>query len=133
MPITSLKVVHPELGSICFDDGKAIPDIAGSKDRPAKWVCFPEAGSRDTEFEIYLPGDSSGPRDLERAISALRHRKRIESAGRRLSASNVSLAWIDLTTDPPNVGFPDDEHIYVIWRGDLNDQWRIENLERGSW
>jgi hypothetical protein len=94
---------------------------------------MPHGRSDGDDFEIYLPGDSAGPKHLDRAVVALRHRDRIEAEGRRLSASNVSLGWIDLTTDPPNVGFPDEDQIYVLWRGELNAEWGIESFERGNW
>jgi len=124
--------LHPELGSIFFDDGKAIPGVAGAKDGAPMWICWPD-GSADSELEFYLPGDALGPQSLERAVAAVQHRARIEAEGRRLSGSNVSLAWIDFTTDPPRVAFPDNDHDYVIWKGWLDENLAIRDFKEETW
>jgi hypothetical protein len=126
------EITHPELGPIRFDDGKPNPVIAGSRETAPMWVCRPE-GWNSNGFEIYLPGTPSSPQNLERAVLAVRHREQIEAEGRRLSNSNVRLAWIDMMTDPPSVAFPDEDHVYVIWKGWLDDRLQVRELKQANW
>jgi hypothetical protein len=123
------EITHPELGAIHFRDDESPPNF--SIERAPKWVCRPDNG--DPDFEIYLPGDAHAPQAIDQAIVALHHRKQIETEGKNLSASNVYLAWIDLTIDPPGVAFPDNDHIYVIWKGRLSDEFRIKEFKQEAW
>jgi hypothetical protein len=109
------EITHPELGSLYFNDDAAVPGLAGSKDKSPQWVCEPYRFRAGSGFEIYLPGDSDSPRDLDRAITALHHRKQVEAQGRQLSCSNVYLGWIDLMVNPPSVASLDNVHTYGIW------------------
>jgi hypothetical protein len=133
MPINpSTEIIHPELGPIRFENGEAIPNVAGSKRHKPQWVCRPD-GWDNWGFEIYIPGDSKSPELLDRAIAALRHRQQIESEGIQLSRANIELAWIDVTVDPATVAFPSNDDSYEIWRGQLDENWRIINLVEGAW
>lgn len=129
----STEIIHPELGAIRFDDGKkSIPGLA-TKDKAPKWVCHPDGWRSDSDFEIYLPGDALAPKNLDRALAAFRRRAQLEEEGKELSSANVSLAWIDLTTDPPSIAFPDNDHVYVIWKGSLNENLQIGALKQEAW
>ena len=131
MPINPEKqMTHPELGPIHFYDGKS-PSNFSIKSTTPKWICRPDNG--DPDFEIYLPGDAHAPQIVDQAAAALHHRKQIEAQGKSLSASNVYLAWIDLTTAPPTVAFPNNEHIYVIWKGRLSDEFQIKDFKPETW
>ena len=127
----STEILHPDLGPIRFDDGKVTPPIAAAKDTAPKWVCRPDGW--DSEFEIYVPGNSRSPQDLERAVVAVRHREHIEAEGKRLSASNVYLSWIDMTTDPPSAAFLHENQVYEIWRGRLDNKFQVRELKKGAW
>lgn len=131
MPILpETEIIHPELGSICFDDGKSDPTIAGSKDEKPMWVCRKSEWYPD--FEIYLPGGRKSPLNLDRGIAALRHRAQIEAEGKSLVKGNVELNWIDLTATPSLVAFYDKDHIYDLWKGQLTPDWRVKELTRSS-
>ena len=129
--IAKTEIIHPRLGSIRFDDGKCDPTAAGCDDSNPKWVCRPDGW--EGEFEIYLPGGPNAPSDLARAVEALLHRDEINIEGRELAGSDVELSWIDLTSEPASVGFPDNEHVYVLWTGSLSEGWKIQELSRGNW
>ena len=132
MPIIpETEIIHPELGSIRFDDGVSDPKVAGGADSQSKWVCRPDGW--DGDFEIYLPGGPDSPRDMERAIEALSHRAKINLEGRALGDGDIELSWIDLTSEPPSAAFPDNDQIYVLWTGSLDEDWKIQNFNRGNW
>jgi len=132
MPIIAeTEIIHPELGSIRFDDGKHDPNVAGGDDSQPKWVCRPDGWEDD--FEIYLPGEGDSPRDLVRAAEALSRREEINLEGRALGDGDIELSWIDLTSEPPSVAFPDNDQVYVLWTGSLNEDWKIENFTQGNW
>ena len=129
--VHSSEFQHPLLGRVWYDDGKRDPTIAGSLEHPQQWICRPR-GWEESGMEIYLPGDASAPANLEAGLEALRHAAEIDAAGRRLADGNVELGWIDLTANPPSVGFPDLDHIYVLWTGKLDSDWKIRNLTFGN-
>ncbi len=125
------EIVHPELGPIRFDNGKADPDISGSVDSDPAWVCRPDGW--DSDFEILIPGDVNAPCMLDVAINAFKHRKEIETEGKNLGTGNIEIAWIDLTRTPPIASFSDNDEIYVLWTGLLNSQWKIVQFTKGNW
>ena len=131
MPIiTETEIIHPELGSIRFDDGVSEPKVAGDADFQPRWVCRPDGW--DSDFEIYIQGGCDSPHDLERAVDALSRCGRINSEGRGLGSGNIELGWIDLISEPPSVAFPDSEHIYVLWTGSLSEDWKIRSFTQGN-
>jgi hypothetical protein len=131
--VPNTEIRDPELGPIRFEDGKSITGISGAKNIAPRWICRPDGWDSDSEFEIYLPGDARSPQSIDRAVVALRRREQIEAEGRRLSAPGVYLSWIDLTIDPPVVAFPDDDHVYTIWKGWLDDKLQIRDFKEGTW
>jgi hypothetical protein len=132
MPVDpNTEFTHPELGLMRFDDGKPIPGFGPLKNATPQWLCRPDGWNSD--FEILLPGNAQSPQAIDQAAAALRHRNQIEKEGKNLSTSSAYLLWIDLTEEPPIVAFVDDNDIYVIWKGRLDDEFRIKDFKQGSW
>lgn len=132
MPINDeTEILHPELGSIRFDDGRCDPTVAGGRDTKPMWVCRPDGW--DSDFEIYIPGPADTPDDLARAIEVFSRRDQIHREVVSLGDGDIELNWIDLTTEPPSVGFPDSENIYVLWRGMLTNDWKISSCSKVNW
>ena len=125
------EIIHPILGAIRYDNG--VNDMVssdGSAQEPM-WVCRPDGWHKD--FEIYLTGDEQEPKSISQAVDALSNRKRIEEEGIAIAGETVELGWIDLTSSPPTVAFPDNEEAYSIWKGSLDEDWNILNLKKESW
>ncbi len=125
------RIGHPELGSVQFDDGKPDPLHPGMKESPPNWICHPD--SRNSDFELLIPGDAQGPHHLELALAAFRNRKTIEEQGQRFGTGKLQLSWIDLTQTPHTAAFIDDDETYVLWTGLLDSDWKITKFTKGNW
>lgn len=129
---TDTELIHEQLGSIRYDDGKHDPQVAGMRDTTPKWVCRPD-GWDASGFEIYLPGTADAPLHLSQALAVLQHRSQIEQEGQALSSQELELAWVDLTTSIPTAAFINAEEVYILWKASLDKDWKIIHYAKGYW